>query len=264
NETNRRIIVRYARGWDMLTRDTPSPSEALSWIRSGEPFDAIIVDLLMPVMDGRALAEAIRRERGSETPPLILCASIGWREAGIDPGLFAAFLHKPLKPSQLLDTLVGLFGSAPVAARPVSKPVIDPTLATRIPLRILLAEDNVVNQKLALRLLERMGYAADVVENGRAAIDALARKAYDVVLMDVQMPEMDGLEATRMIRSRHPVALRPRIIAMTANAMPEDRAACLAAGMDDYLAKPIKIDELVRALSDSRVVTAPTEGVSGG
>ena len=263
NETNRRIIVQYARRWGMLTRDTPSPAEALTWIRSGEPFDAIILDLLMPEMDGRALAREIRRDLAAETPPLILCSSIGRREARIEPELFTAFLHKPLKPSQLLDTLAGLFAVVPVAALPVTRHVIDPTLAARIPLRILLAEDNTVNQKLALRLLARMGYDADLVETGREAVDALDRNRYDVVLMDVQMPEMDGLEATRVIRNRPPAAYRPRIVAMTANAMPEDREACLAAGMDDYLSKPIKVDELVRVLSDSRAVTVSSEGASG-
>jgi len=126
-------------------------------------------------------------------------------------------------------------------------------LAERHPLRILLAEDNAVNQKLALRLLERMGYSADVAGDGQQAIDALAAKAYDVVLMDVQMPELDGLEASRRIRRQWPDRAI-RIIAMTANAMAEDRDACLAAGMDDYVSKPIRVEALVGALEKATPV----------
>ena len=122
-------------------------------------------------------------------------------------------------------------------------------------LRILLAEDNAVNQKVALRLLERLGYGADVASNGLEALEALERQPYDVVLMDVQMPELDGLDATRRICERWAPEIRPRIIAMTANAMAEDREACLAAGMDDYVAKPIRPEELENALSRARALT---------
>jgi CheY-like chemotaxis protein len=133
------------------------------------------------------------------------------------------------------------------------KVAIDPQMATRHPLRILLAEDNVVNQKLALRLLQQMGYSADVVGNGVEAIERVARQPYDLVLMDVQMPEMDGLEASRRIVARWPSpAQRPRIVAMTANAMQGDREACLAAGMDDYVTKPIRVEALVEALNQVR------------
>jgi CheY-like chemotaxis protein len=126
---------------------------------------------------------------------------------------------------------------------------MDAGMAQRHPLRILLAEDNVVNQKLALRLLQQMGYRADVASNGIEAIECCARQPYDVVLMDVQMPEMDGLEATRRIVARWPEsAQRPRIVAMTANAMQGDREECLAAGMDDYVTKPIRVDALVQTL----------------
>ncbi len=124
-------------------------------------------------------------------------------------------------------------------------------MAARHPLRILLAEDNAVNQKLALRLLAQMGYRADLASNGLEAVQAVERQPYDVILMDVQMPEMDGLEATRQICSRWPAGERPRIIAMTANAMQGDREACLEAGMDDYISKPIRVEELVRALENT-------------
>ena len=121
-------------------------------------------------------------------------------------------------------------------------------MGERHPLRILLAEDNVVNQKLALRLLQQMGYRADLASNGVEAIESVERQTYDVVLMDVQMPEMDGLEASRHITAALPAGRRPRIVAMTANAMQGDREMCLAAGMDDYIAKPIRVDQLVEAL----------------
>ena len=135
------------------------------------------------------------------------------------------------------------------AAKAAIKTAIDPQMASRHPLRILLAEDNLVNQKLALRLLSQMGYAADVVTNGALAVDSVEHQPYDVVLMDVQMPEMDGLEASRRIVARWShSADRPRIVAMTANAMHGDREACLAAGMDDYVTKPIRVDALVAAL----------------
>ena len=133
--------------------------------------------------------------------------------------------------------------------QPAAKRGLDPATAEQHPLRILLAEDNVVNQKLALRLLQQRGDRADLARSGEEAIEAVARRPYDLLLMDVQMPEMDGLEATRQIVGRWPAAERPRIVAMTANATQGDREACLAAGLDDYVTKPIRVDELVAALT---------------
>jgi len=204
-------------------------------------------------MDGVSLARQVRAKR--PTLPLVLFSSLGRREAGAEEGLFEAFLAKPIHQSSLFDTLVSVFarGTTPGSDVPVA-PVpsaIDPGMAERHPLRILLAEDNVVNQKLALRLLQRMGYRADLASNGIEAVESVQRQAYDVILMDVQMPEMDGLEATRRICAKWPQGRRPRIVAMTANAMQGDREACLAAGMDDYLTKPIRVERLVAALEQA-------------
>jgi CheY-like chemotaxis protein len=192
------------------------------------------------------------REAGAAMP-LVLFSSLGRREVGDAEGLFAGYLAKPLHQSQLFDTLVALLSHAPVAARAAAapKPAIDAQMAERHPLRILLAEDNLVNQKLALRLLSQMGYRADVAANGLEVIESVERQTYDVVLMDVQMPEMDGLEASRRITQRWRADQRPRIVAMTANAMQGDRDECIAAGMDDYVTKPIRVEALVQALVQS-------------
>jgi PAS domain S-box-containing protein len=257
NETNRLIIVRQVRAWGMIGRGAGSPREALEWIRRGDPFDVAILDMSMPEMDGLELAAAIREQRTPESLPIILCSSLGRRESKTQDLHIAAFLNKPLKQSQLFDALASIFVSAAApAVREPATPVMDAGMAQRLPLRILLAEDNAVNQKLALRLLSQMGYRADVAGNGLEAIQALERQAYDVILMDVQMPEMDGLEATRQICQCWPVGKRPRIIAMTANAMQGDREMCLDAGMDDYLSKPIRVSELVTALTRSASIEA--------
>jgi CheY-like chemotaxis protein len=195
------------------------------------------------------LARQMRRRRPDM--PLVLASSLGRREAGDTEGLFTAHLSKPVRQSQLYDTLVGVLAAqrpARTSAAP-ARAAIDPGMATRHPLRILVAEDNAVNQKLALRILQQMGYRADLASNGIEAIESVERQAYDVVLMDVQMPEMDGLEASRRITAQWPPDARPRIVAMTANAMAGDREMCLAAGMDDYITKPIRVEQLVEALN---------------
>ncbi|MBX3642627.1 MAG: GAF domain-containing protein [Rubrivivax sp.] len=251
NATNRRLLALQTAKWGMVVRDAATPQQALDWLRSGEAFDLGILDMHMPEMDGLALARALRA--AGQKMPLVLFSSLGRREVGDGAELFAAFLSKPLHQSQLFDTLASLLAQdaapRPAPAAP-AKPVLDAGMAARHPLRILLAEDNVVNQKLALRLLQQMGYRADVASNGIEAIECCARQPYDVLLMDVQMPEMDGLEASRRIVERWPDGERPRIVAMTANAMQGDREECLAAGMDDYVTKPIRVDALVAALDN--------------
>jgi PAS domain S-box-containing protein len=258
NATNRRILVRQAESWGMLARDTASPAQALEWIRRGDPFDLAILDMEMPEMDGVGLAEEIGGYRDARALPLLLLTSLGSREGVRGRVEFAASLTKPIKPSQLYDTLMNVLGATPAGVQAAASregPV--ERLAERVPLRILVAEDNVVNQQLALLVLQKLGYQAEVTANGLEALQALEREPYDVVLMDVQMPTMDGLEATRRIHQRWPEGRRPHVIAATASAMEEEREACLAAGMDDYLSKPIRVDELAAALRRCRPHVAP-------
>ncbi|MCP4542768.1 MAG: response regulator [Chloroflexi bacterium] len=259
NATNRRILTLQAKTWEMIPQDTASPRDALIWVRRGDSFDIAVLDMQMPEMDGLTLAKEIRRyeqDVGKKDDvhvlPLIMLTSLGQQEAEIEGIEFDAFLNKPIKPSQLYDALVNILASTekPAPRKPnAGTPQFDVQMGERLPLRILVAEDNAVNQKLALRLLERMGYRADVAGNGLEVLEALYRQPYDVILMDVQMPDMDGLEATRFIVREWPRQRRPRIIAMTANAMKEDRDICLKAGMDDYVSKPIRVEALVRALN---------------
>jgi len=253
NATNRQILTQQGQSWGMLPRAAESGPEALNWLHQGERFDLAILDMQMPEMDGLTLAAEINKLPNCQELPLVMLTSIGNPETS-DKSLkrhFAAFLTKPIKQSQLYDILIQVLVGQPIKVRPSESPAaqIDPQMAERLPLRILLAEDNMVNQQVALQLLQRMGYRADVAGNGLEVIEALSRQSYDVVLMDVQMPEMDGLAATRRICQDFPQAQRPRIIAMTANAMLGDREMCLEAGMDDYISKPIRVEEVVRALS---------------
>ncbi len=244
NATNRRILALQSAKWGLVAEVTESPEVALQMLAANR-YDLAILDMHMPGMDGATLAQRIRA--AGQTLPLVLFSSLGRKEAN-EESLFAAVLAKPLHQSQLFDTLVSLLAHEVAPRAAPARPKMDAQMAERRPLRILLAEDNVVNQKLALRLLQQMGYRADLASNGIEAIESVERQAYDVVLMDVQMPEMDGLEAARRIVQRWPASERPRIVAMTANAMAGDREMCIAAGMDDYLTKPIRVDQLVAAL----------------
>jgi GAF domain-containing protein/DNA-binding response OmpR family regulator len=248
NATNRRILTLQTQKWGMSPRETEHPHEALKWIEKGEQFDLAILDLQMPEMDGVMLTREIRKLRDEKSLPIILLTSLGRREIGADDLEFAAYLTKPLKPSALYDALASLFARNVISPTPEhARTVMDPELGRKHPLRILLAEDNQVNQKLALRILEQMGYRADVASNGIEAVESIERQKYDVILMDVQMPEMDGLDATREIRKLINTT-QPHIVAMTANAMEGDREMCIAAGMNDYISKPIRVNELVEAL----------------
>jgi signal transduction histidine kinase/DNA-binding response OmpR family regulator len=258
NASNRLLLKLQTGRWGMRARDTNSPAVALEWIVQGDPFDVALLDYQMPDMDGITLAREIRAVRGAQAPVLILLSSTGQSlaSAHADAG-FAAGLSKPLRLSHLRDRLLETIGdqcdTSAGAVPPVARDVGSP-----VPLRILLAEDNAINQKVALGLLERLGYRADVVGDGRQALKRLDHAAYDVILMDVQMPEMDGLEASRAICARWAASERPRIIAMTAEAMQGDRDKCLAAGMDDYIVKPVTLDRLAAALAKCQPLAAAT------
>ncbi|MES1166776.1 MAG: response regulator, partial [Pseudomonadota bacterium] len=248
NATNRRILTLQAESWGLRPRTAATGAEALAWIERGDPFDLAIVDFQMPDMDGLDLARNIRRFRGEGDLPLILLTSLGVNRTPPPELGIALVLMKPLKASSLFNALQRVwFGHAEGGRVHTAKPAIT-DLARELPLRILLAEDNVVNQRVALLLLARMGYRADVAANGLEVLAALERQPYDVVLLDVQMPEMDGLQAAREICRLWPAQSRPRLVAMTANAMEGDREECIAAGMDDYLGKPVRPSALAEAL----------------
>jgi signal transduction histidine kinase/CheY-like chemotaxis protein len=258
NASNRLLLKLQTERWGMRARDTSSPAVALEWIVRGDPFDVALLDYQMPEMDGITLAQEIRAVRGTHAPVLILLSSTGQSlaSAHADAGI-AAGLSKPLRLSHLRDRLLETIGGQ----RDTSAGVVPPVardMGLPVPLRILLAEDNPINQEVALRLLERLGYGADVVGDGRQAVARLDHATYDVILMDVQMPEMDGLEASRAICGRWAASERPRIIAMTAEAMQGDRDKCLAAGMDDYIVKPVTLDRLAAALAKCRPLAVAT------
>jgi two-component system sensor histidine kinase/response regulator len=259
NQTNREVLSAYLGSWDCRCDAAAGAREALGLLREAakaeDPFHLVILDQIMPEMDGEALGRAIKAEPALKQTPLVMLTSWGRRgdAARVREIGFSAYLTKPIKHSQLFDCLVTVLGKEPARAKEDEKSplVTRHTLAeARRKAHILLVEDNIVNQKLATRLLEKMGYRSDAVANGREAVKALETVAYDVVLMDVQMPEMDGYETTRVIRDpqskvqNHEVP----IIAMTANAMKGDRERCIKAGMDDYVSKPIKPQKLAQVM----------------
>ena len=202
-----------------------------------------MLDMQLPGVDGQTLARNVRELRDEAALPLILLTSVGQLTSAASANR-STTLFKPIKPSALFDALLNAAGGHARSRTPASpESQFDPTLGERLPLRILLAEDNVVNQRVASVLLGRFGYRVDIVGNGEEALGAVRRQSYDLVLMDVQMPEMDGLEATQRICAEIAKPHRPEIVAMTANARPEDVDECLAAGMDGVLTKPVSVDE---------------------
>ncbi|KAA3658806.1 MAG: response regulator [Chloroflexi bacterium] len=250
NAVNRLVLKHYLQSWQSITRIVPSGQGALTLLENGEMFDAAIVDMQMPDMDGQELAKRFRDIPSAAAMPILLLTSMGEVKNKETAVLFDKFLLKPVRSSQLQNALVDLFANVTnneVSQQTAVSP-FNAQMGQEHPLRILLAEDNAINQKVIQRILERMGYGTDIAANGLEAIDALQRQPYDVVLMDVQMPEMDGVTATIKIRQIFPPEQQPRIIALTANALKGDREEYLAAGMDDYVSKPIQLENLVNGL----------------
>ena len=264
NATNRKILSHQLDSWGMIHEEADSGGRALELLRSaaaaGTLYDLAILDFMMPGMDGFELARTIKSNPAIASVPLVLLTSFGQRgdgslarEAGI-----AAYLTKPVRQSQLFDCLANVISQTPGAANAPLLAAGNPgplvtkhTLAEAKPMSdklILVAEDNIVNQKVAVRQLQKLGYRADTVADGREALEALGRIAYDLVLMDCQMPEMDGYEATAEVRRREGKTKHTPIVAMTAHALEGDRAKCIAAGMDDYITKPVKPEDLKRML----------------
>ena len=260
NATNRKILSHQLSSWGITHEEAASGASALAVLRKaaaqGAAFDLAILDLMMPGMDGFELARAIKSDPAINGARLVLLTSFGQRgdsAAAQEIGV-AAYLTKPIRQSQLFDCLIAIISQPPeTSGRNISSSLLTSQLFTRHALKatkkmsnklLLLAEDNIVNQKVAARQLQKLGYRADLVANGQEALEALGRISYDLVLMDCQMPEMDGYEATAEIRRREGEAKHTLIVAMTANALEGDRVKCLAAGMDDYISKPVKPEEL--------------------
>ncbi len=252
NATNLLLMTALLSAWGVETTTASSGDEALVAIDRGR-FDVAILDMLMPEMDGLELATRLH-ERVPELAT-ILASSVPRHDVANDPRWegagIGAVIVKPIRASGLHGALAIVLDQQAGAEETPGEAgaLLDPQLAERHPLRILVTEDNVVNQRLALRLLEKLGYRADVAANGLEALEALDRQRYDLVLMDVQMPEMDGVEATRRILERSTDGECPWIVAMTAEVMRGDREGFLAAGMNDYVAKPIRPQELVAAIT---------------
>jgi len=251
NKTNRNILVQQAKSWGMVADAYESAEEVLKILNTDKIYDVGILDMLMPDMDGLELGRRIKQIESRKNMPMIMLTSVGNLKEYKDPAqnIFSEYISKPIKKNELFNVLVKVLTNSAISlGREHSESKLDKALASKLPLKVLIAEDNLINQKLAVRLLQQMGYSSDVASNGLEVLEALNRQHYDIVFMDIQMPEMDGLEATKHILKNRKLELRPKIIAMTANVMQGDREICLEAGMNDYISKPILIEEVQRAI----------------
>jgi CheY-like chemotaxis protein len=246
------ILERQLAGWQMQTVSRDSGQAALELIGSGEKFDVVLMDQYMPEMDGMTLAARLRRMPEGKNLPLVMLTSLGTGMSEAKELNLSALLSKPVKQAHLHkvlhEVLASTPSSTPAAAQTHTLAVVTPQSSEHPSMRILLAEDNLVNQKVATHMLARMGYAIDIANNGVEVLQAMQQTHYHIILMDVQMPEMDGLEATRLIFEQWPAGERPYIIAMTAHALTGDAEKCLEAGMDDYVSKPVRRELLEEAL----------------
>ncbi|WP_276369479.1 hybrid sensor histidine kinase/response regulator [Chryseolinea sp. H1M3-3] len=245
NETNLTILKNQLVQWNLVPVIARSGKEALAILNDKQNFDLVLTDMQMPEMDGMELARQIRKQHNAL--PIILLSSLGERSKEHNE-VFVSVLTKPVKQAILYKHIVAqLTKNQKSLLEDIDvRKNLSVDFAKQFPLNILIAEDNLTNQKLADRVLSKLGYVTDKVLNGREAVDAQHLHHYDIILMDIQMPEMDGLDATRAIRQQ--MGPRPVIIAMTANAMQGDREMCIQAGMDDYISKPIKLEELLKLL----------------
>ena len=257
NSTNRTILKNQLEHWKLVPILASSAKEALEIVSSVSPkesgvlrtgIDLILTDMEMPDMDGIQLAQAIKLSYPAL--PVILLSSIGDERARTYSDLFSSVLTKPVKQNMLRQQILNCLRKEdkPVSPEKPVRQLLPAEFSKQYPLRILIAEDNAVNQKLTERVLHKLGYKPEIADNGVEALQAVTQKSFDLILMDVQMPEMDGLEATRQIRLRGGDLGHPIIIAMTANAMQGDREECMQAGMDDYISKPVKLEILVERL----------------
>jgi signal transduction histidine kinase/ligand-binding sensor domain-containing protein/DNA-binding response OmpR family regulator len=249
NATNLSILKAQLDIWKLSPTPASSGKQALEILAHGETFHLIITDMQMPEMDGVMLARAIKAKQPQI--PIILLSSVGNESKLKYPHLFNSVLTKPIKQAKLYGLIQQELkhNEARVPEEKSKKTVLSDDFARAYPLSILIAEDNMVNQILAKRVLNKLGYEPQIANNGKEAVDMLAAKAFDVILMDMLMPEMDGLQATKVIREA--MSVQPQIVAMTANALPEDRLACLEAGMNDYISKPIKLEILIEVLKQT-------------
>ena len=248
NATSRRVLGALAAGWGLALRSASTAAEALEWLSHGETFDLALVNLHLPEIDGLAFVRRMRTLPASAHLPVAIVAPLG--SLGQTPPELGirAIVGKPIKALSLLDALRALATGSAVQRTTRTSASNTEMIALSHPLDVLLAEDNPTNQRMATLMLGRMGYRVDIANNGLEVLSALEDHRYNVVLLDVQMPEMDGLTCARELGQRYPKESRPYLIAMTANAMTGDRENCLASGMDDYVSKPVRPHELKRAL----------------
>lgn len=247
NKTNLRILKTQLEHWNLSVITAMSGREALFILNQNSHFDLVITDMQMPEMSGVDLAINIKDLKNEL--PIILLSSIGDETKKKYSDLFAAILTKPVKQSQLFKVVqaeLKRFSEPLYSAQQPASTLLSKDFALNHPLEILIVEDNLINQKLILKILSKLGYTVDLANHGQEALDRLREKNYEVILMDMQMPVLDGIETTQIIR--RDLHNQPIIIALTANALSEDREKCLNAGMDDYLSKPINIEELLKAL----------------
>jgi signal transduction histidine kinase/two-component SAPR family response regulator/HPt (histidine-containing phosphotransfer) domain-containing protein len=248
NPTSRIRLARQCQDWGMLPQAAENPAQAMELLRQGKEFDLALIDTQLQGTDGATVAAELHKIPAVSMTPVVLLTSPGKKKSGNDQVrlMFANSVPKPVKPAQLSAALERALLNPQLSQRAPEPPKPEAALADKLPLRILVVDDNTINQRVAVRILQQLGYQPDVAGNGREALDALDGKPYDLILMDVMMPEMDGLEATRILRKRqtNPVNKnyqgRVIVVAVTAQAMQGDREKCIAAGMDDYLSKPVR------------------------